>query len=92
MLDQAFERLPGQVEAVEVRIAALEAGHHREGLGIVVEPALGGEATIERALAGMTERRMAEVVGKRAGLGEVLVEAERPRERAGDLGRLRAYG
>ena len=33
----------------------------------------------------MSERRMAEIVGERQRFGEVLVEAERARERAGDL-------
>ena len=83
---------PGEVEAVEAGIAALEAGDDGERLGIVVEPARGAEAGIERALAGMTERRMTEVVGQRAGLGEVLVEAQRTRQRAGDLGHLEGVG
>ena len=57
-------------------------------LGVVVEAAEAGEAVVERALAGMAERRMAEVVAERAGLGQVLVEPERAGERAGDLGDL----
>ena len=40
VLDQAFKRLPGQVEAVEQRIAALQHGHHPETLGIVIEAAM----------------------------------------------------
>jgi hypothetical protein len=43
----------------------------------VVEAAVRGEAAVERALAGVPERRMAEVVGERRGLGQVLVEPER---------------
>ena len=92
MLDQAFQGFPGEVEAVEAGIAALQAGHDGERLGVVVETAIGGEAAIERALAGMTERRMAEVVGERAGLGEVLVEAQRARQRARDLGHFEGVG
>jgi hypothetical protein len=44
-----------------------------------------GEALIERALAGVAERRMPEVVGERQRLGQILVEPERAGERAGDL-------
>jgi hypothetical protein len=47
---------------------------------------------IERALAGMTERGMAEVVGERQRLGQILVKAERARERACDLGDLERMG
>ena len=92
MLDQAFQGFPGEVEAVEAGIAALQAGHHRQRLGIVVETAMGGEAQIERTFAGMTERRMAEVVGERAGLGEILFEAQSARQRARDLGDFEGMG
>ena len=51
----------------------------------MVEAAERGEALIERALAGMAERRMAEIVRERQRLGEVFVEAERARDRTGDL-------
>ena len=40
----------------------------------------------------MAERRMAEIVRERQRLGQVLVEAERARERAGDLGNLERMG
>jgi len=83
VLGQALEGLPGEVEAVEAGIAALQAGDHRQRLGVVVESAMSGEASIECALAGMAERRMAEVMGERAGLREILVEASaRASERA----------
>ena len=92
MLDQAFQRLPGEIEAVECGIAALERGHDAQRLGVVIEAAEGGEAVVERALAGMAERRMAEIVRKRQRLGEILVEPERARERARDLGDFERVG
>ena len=92
VLDQAFERLPGEVEPVEAGIAPLERGHHAQRLRVVIEAAAVGEAAVERALAGMAERRVAEVVGERERLGQILVEPERAGERAGDLGRPRACG
>src|SRR5215470_15589209 len=89
VLDQPFEGVPGEVEPVESRVAAFEPGNHREGLGIVIEAAVVGQTAVKRALAGVTERRMAEVVRERGGLGEILVETERTGERAGDLGHLK---
>ena len=85
MLDQAFQRLPGQIEAVEIGVAALQLGDDAQRLRVVVEAAEAAEACVERALAGMAERRMAEIVRQRQRLGEVLVEPERAGERAGDL-------
>ena len=92
VLHQPFQRLEAEVEAVEVRIGPLQRGHHAQGLRVVVEAAERGEAMIERALAGMAERRMAEVVAERRALREILVEAERAGERARDLGDLQRVG
>ena len=58
----------------------------------MIEAAEGGEAVIERALAGMAERRMAEIVRKRQRFGEILVEAERAGERTRDLGHFKRVG
>ena len=49
-------------------------------------------AVVEGVLARMPERRVAEVVREREGLGEVLVEAERAGERPGDLAHLDGVG
>ena len=49
------------------------------------KPPKADEAVVERTLAGMAERRMAEIVGQRQRLGEIFVEAEHPRQRARDL-------
>src|SRR5215204_505127 len=50
-------------------------------------PALVDE-TVERGLADVAERRVAQVVPERDRLGQVLVERERPRHVAGDAARL----
>ncbi len=50
------------------------------------------EAAVERPLAGMPERRMAEIVRERQCLGEVLVEAERARQRTRNLGDFQGVG
>ena len=66
--------------------------HHPQGLGVVVETAMGLQAAIQRALAGMAERRMAEIVRQRQRFGEILVEAELPGQRAGDLRHFEGVG
>ena len=51
----------------------------------MVEPAMGLQANIEGTLAGMAERRMAEIMRQRQGFREILVEPELPGQGAGDL-------
>ena len=92
MLDEALERLPGEVEPVERGVAPLQPRHDPQRLGVVVEAAEGRHAVVERVLAGMAEGRVAEVVGERQRLGQILVEAERAGERAGDLADLDRVG
>ena len=92
MLDQALERLPGEVEPIEAGIFPLKLGDHAQGLGVVVETALLRHGAVERPLAGMAERRMAEVVGKRKRLGQILIDMKRARHGAGDLRHFEAMG
>ena len=58
----------------------------------MVEAAEVRQAGVERAFAGMAERRVAEVVGQRQRLGQILVEAERAGQRPGDLGHFQGVG
>jgi len=58
----------------------------------VVEAAERSEARVKRPLAGMAERRMAEIVRQRQCLGEVLVEIKPPGERARHLRDLERVG
>ena len=85
VLHQAFERLPGEIKAVELRVAALQRRHNAQRLRVVVEAAEAFETGVKRALTGVAEGRMAEIVRQRCRLRQVLVEPERARERAGDL-------
>ena len=64
----------------------------RMRVGIVVEPAGIGQRGVERILAGMAERRMAEVVGEAQRLGQILVEAERAGHGPADLRDFEAVG
>ena len=92
MLDDALQRFPGQVQPVELGIAVLQRRHHPQRLRVVVEAAMVREAFVQRPLAGMAERRMAEIVRQRQCLGEVLVEAELPGQRAGNLRHFQRMG
>ena len=92
VLDQAFQGLPGEVEAVEGGITALQRGDDAQRLCVVIEAAEGGETFIERALAGMAERRMAEIVRKRQRFGEIFVESQGAGERTRDLRHFKRVG
>ena len=76
VLDQALERLPGEVEPIEAGVFPLKLGDHAQRLGVVVETALLRGGAVERPLPGMAERRMAEVVGKSKRLGQILIDAQ----------------
>src|SRR5260221_1842166 len=58
----------------------------------MVEAAMGLQAFVERPLAGMAERGMAEVVGQRQRFRQVLVETELPGQSAGDLRHFQRMG
>jgi hypothetical protein len=76
VLDDAFQRLPGQVEPVEIGIAMLQRRNDPERLRVVIEPAMGLQAGVKGTLAGMAERRMAEIMGQRQRFREVFVETQ----------------
>jgi hypothetical protein len=85
MLENAFARLVGQVEAVEGAIALLQQIDGAQALQVVLEAAMLPHASIQRILPGVAEWRMAQVVGQRDGFGQILVQLHRTRQRAGDL-------
>ena len=65
MLDQPFQRFPGQIQAVEIGVAMFQLGHQPQRMGIVIEAADIDGHRIQRFLAGMAERRVAEIVRQR---------------------------
>ncbi|PHJ94047.1 hypothetical protein VF09_37190 [Nostoc linckia z9] len=85
MLHKTFERLPGQVQSVEIGITPFELGHDTQRLGIVVEAAIGREHLVQRIFTRMAKRRVAEVVHQRHAFREILVELQSTRQRAGNL-------
>ncbi len=92
MFDDAFARLPGQVEAGEFRVALLKFGDDAQRLLVVVEPAEILHQPVERDLAGVSKRRVSEVVRQADGLDQVLVGAQRPGQGAADLRHLQRMG
>ena len=60
--------------------------------GCVVETAPVRHGRIESLLADVAERRMSEIMGKRDGLGEILIKLEAPGNRTRDLGDLQGVG
>src|SRR5207237_8749856 len=84
VLDDTLQRFPGQVESVEFGIAMFQRCDDAQALRVMVESAIGFETPIQRTLAGVAERRMAEIVGTRQRFSEVIVAAELPGQRASD--------
>ena len=58
----------------------------------MVEAAVGRHLPLQLVLAGVAERRMAEVVRQRDRLGQILVQPQRPRQRPRDLRHLQRMG
>jgi hypothetical protein len=85
--EDAVPHLLGQVEPAA---APLEHLDDAERLLVVPEAPLEpfGEHLVERLLARVAERRVAEVVTERDRLGQVLVQLQGARDRSGDPGRL----
>ncbi len=92
MLDETFQRFPGQVDAVIFGVAALQLGDDTQRLCIVVKPAIGQQHRIERVFAGMAERRVAEIMHQRHAFSQILVQLQRAGQSAGDLRHLNGVG
>ncbi|QTK78444.1 hypothetical protein AT6N2_C0560 [Agrobacterium tumefaciens] len=92
VLDEAFQRFPGQVDAVIFGITALQLGDDAQRLGVMVEAAIGQQHRIQRVFAGMAEGRVAEIMHQRHALGQILIQLQRTGERAGDLRHLDGVG
>ena len=92
MLDEPRQRRLRQVEAVELGVMPLELGDDAQSVAVVVEAAVLSHAGVERILAGVPERRMAEIVAKRDRFREIVVEPQGASERARDLRHLDRVG
>ena len=85
VLEDALARLEAQVQAVELRVAVLQRIDDAQALQVVLEAAMRGHAVVQRVLSGVAEGRVAQVVRQRDRLDQVLVQAQRPGDRTGEL-------
>ena len=96
VLHRGVERGPGEVEPgrapVDVERLGLQPGQDAQRLGVALEPPAGRRELVERVLAVVAERRVAEVVGEARGVDQVRVAADRLPELAADLGDLERVG
>ncbi len=92
MFDESLEALPGQVDAVKLRVATFELGDDAQRLRIVVEAAVGLQALVKGILAGMAEGRVAEIMDERDTFSEILIELQRPCQGTGNLRHLDRVG
>ena len=86
VVQNAVPHLPGEIEPLP---ALFEHFHDAHALLIVMEMAAG---VIEGGLSHVAEGRVPQIVTEGHGLDEVLIEAERPRHGAPDLGHLQRVG
>ncbi len=92
VLGDSLAHLPGQVQAGKGRVAILEMLDDAQRLPVVVEAAVVDHQAVEDLFTEVPERRVPQVVGQRQRLDQVLVEAQRPRDRAADLADLDGVG
>ena len=96
MLEPVWLRMPSRTCSVRLRprAVALEHVDDPQRVLVVLEAAAAALAQrrVERLLADVAEGRVAEVVAEPDRLGQVLVEAERPGDRAGDPAGLERVG
>ena len=81
---QTFTHFPREVQAREIGVLALDDLDDAQALHVVLEASVLIHQLIQYLLAGMAERRMAEVVRQRDGLREVFVQAQGAGDRAAD--------
>jgi hypothetical protein len=62
MLDEAFERFPAKVQAVEARVSTLKIRNDAQCLDVVIKATVPGKAFVKRSLTGMAERRVTEIM------------------------------
>src|SRR5208283_5660032 len=80
------------IQPIKGRVAVFELGDDSQCLSIMIEAAVRRHEFVEHILARVAEGRVAKIMRERKRLGEIVVEAERAGERAGDLTDLERMG
>ena len=88
VLPQAFAHLECQVQTWEIRVWPFKQLHRPHTLTIVIEPAVIAHAFGQHFLAGMSERRVPQIMRKRNRFRQILVQAQRAGDGAADRGDL----
>src|SRR5579883_2767926 len=87
VLDDAFAYFEREVQTTERGITLFEIFNDSQGVEIVIErESVLAHGSVEGFLSGVAEWRMANVVNEGECFGEIDVETQRSRDRAGDLG------
>ena len=76
VLDDSLQRLPGQVQPVELGIAGFELRDEAKRMGVVVKATVRRHRSRKRVLACMPERGVAQVMRQRQRLGEILINKQ----------------
>jgi hypothetical protein len=67
-------------------------GHDAQGLRVMVKPAIGLHRRIQRIFPGMAEGRVAQIMRQRERLGQILIEAQQPRNGPRNLSHFNGMG
>src|SRR5687768_8368668 len=86
MLEDAFTALEAEIQSGKTGVTLLELIDDAQRLQVVLEPAVFAHAFIERVLPGMSERGVPQIVREADGLGERLIDPQRSRDGAANLG------
>ena len=78
VLCEAFANLPGQVQAREAGVFLLDFLDDPQALAVVFEAAAVLHQAVQRGFTPVPERRVAQVMGQRDGLGQIFIQQERP--------------
>ena len=73
-------------------IGRFKPHHHPQGMSVMVKSAMVGHRRMQSILARMTKRGVANIMGKAQGLGQILVQPQRPRNHPANLRHLKAVG
>src|SRR6266850_409591 len=86
MLDDALANFKSEIQTWKIEIALFELLNDAQRVQIVIEKtAVHAHQLVELSLAGMAERRMADVVNESESFGELVVQAQRGGNGARDL-------
>ena len=85
---QAFPHFESQIQSGKFRVRVLEQFNNAQTLAVVLEATVFAHAFRQHFFAGMSERRVAEIVRESDCFSQVLIQAQGPRDGTTDRGDL----